>query len=191
MRDHEATVATKQATFAAAPCTGNVPAAGDPNRELCQGQQNNLTEANSELGKARDQETKDSEALNRAAENRVLAAHARDVATSSAEAEASNTGQFSGGTTGSTINEKTVQHISEAVTEIVKTVVNKSHVVDSCLVIISDAAQMNQKHSAFDPVAGKAAGKKAPERLYEALGISPEEMKSIIAFCQERITAGS
>ena len=76
--NHEATVATNQTTFGAGPCTNNVPDdPADPNHELCQGQQNDLNEANSELEKARDQETKDREALSRATENREVVPETR------------------------------------------------------------------------------------------------------------------
>ena len=189
VEDQRAVVAAKQAAYDNGPCTGGTIEPTEATREQCERQQNELNEATAELSKAEARLAKDMDASDRAAENRMLAAQARDVATSSAEAEASNAGQFSGGTTGSTINEKTVEHIAKAVTEIVTTVVNKDHARDSCLVIISEIVSRQVGIERAQERA-RTLGRALPEPtlLYKALGMeSPDEVDDVVKFCAELI----
>ena len=96
-----------------------------------------------------------------------------------AQAQASTSGQFEPAANTSHISDKSAQHISKAVTEIVDAVVNKDHIVDSCIVLITENVVVQQK------AAQAAADRRAFSPPFQTMGFTSEEKHtSTVSFCE-------
>lgn len=142
----------------------------------CQAPRQDLTDADEELQAAEDQQKRDQERLERATKRRELAETMESNARSAAQAAASNTGQFAGGSSGSNISDQTAETISHAVVQIVDTVVGKNRILDSCLVILSMYAEALGKYD-------------TPDKASAALFMTPEQIESVQAACIKVIVA--